>query len=101
MPLPLMAMVVPDSWRFEFLECSIKNGNSTAATCLNKTAQCEECSVSELYSQPSLAGAEAGHSTRCLPGITNESAKVHIQGKFGDGDYRYAQVNCSCLLVVH
>ena len=89
-----MAMVVPEDWNFEFLECSIKNGNLSTATCTNRTTECKECSVSQLYNQPNLAVVEAGGTTRCLPGmhVSNESAAVQIQGRFGDEEYRYAKV---------
>ena len=96
-----MAMVVPEDWNFEFLECSIKNGNLSTATCTNRTTECKECSVSQLYNQPNLAAVEAGGTTLCLPGhanieaemhMTNESATVQIQGRFGDEEYRFAQV---------
>ena len=89
-----MAMVVPEDWNFEFLECSIKNGNLSTATCTNRTTESKECSVSQLYNQSNLAVVEAGGTTRCFPGmhVSNESAAVQIQGRFGDEEYRFAQV---------
>ena len=102
-----MAMVVPEDWNFEFLECSIKNGNLSTATCTNRTTECKECSVSQLYNQPNLAVVEAaaGGTTRCLPGtgmhMTNESATVQIQGRFGDDEYRYAKVTNICISILN
>ena len=95
MALPRMAMVVPAGWQFEFLECSrLAVGNSSVKTCTNRTAQCEECSVSQLYAQPNMAAAEAGGTTRCFPGVANDlnQTEISLQGKFGAGIYSYAEV---------
>ena len=101
MALPHMAMVVPEDWSFELLGCSIKNGNLSTATCTNRTTESEECSVSQLYNQPNLAVIEAGGTTHCLPGMTNASDVMHIQGRFGDEDYRFAQVTNIYILILN
>ena len=91
-----MAVVVPTEWQFELLECNIPHGNLSMKTCENRTAECQECSIYQMYNQPNMAAVEAAGTTLCFPGVTgtNKSAEVFmdLEGRYGKGHFHYAEV---------